>query len=358
MSENNKNTNSNENKISTYDKLVVDIRNNLTTRLTDLMSKLLNSTQDNLFDMSEAADNNEDQTRYFELMNQLRAFKPTIASTFDSKIREFLIPAREFEASQAKHKAEEEDEELSLVGQDEMEGIVLVKGIGERAASQYREQLQHLEARLEHLALKTETTFAKDALMPTNFCQAFNDALADDFDSTNKKLLFAMFEIEITNKLNGLYDSINNRLIDAGVLPQIKLHQQKQKPSRPRPKPQADTSENVDETQQHDFADGHAGHAGDAGYAGTGGGPGSMGQAGSPGGGPAASGVAGGAGMAGGGMGGTNIGGFAMTAAPGGGYHHANQSSLQSQPNGAGTGHGANANNTLSDSQNSSAGSN
>ena len=35
MSENNKN---NENKISPYDKLVIDIRNNLTTRLADLMS--------------------------------------------------------------------------------------------------------------------------------------------------------------------------------------------------------------------------------------------------------------------------------------------------------------------------------
>ncbi len=362
MSENNKNTKNNENKISTYDKLVFDVRNNLTTRLADLMSKLLNTAQDNLFDMSEAADNNEDQTRYFELMNQLRTLKPTIASTFDNKVKELLIPAKEFEARQAKHKAEDEDDELSLVGQDEMEGIVLVKGIGERAGSKYREQLQHLEARLEHLALKTGTIFTKDALVPTNFCQAFNDALADDFDNANKKLLFGMFELEITNKLDALYDSINNRLIDAGVLPQIKLHTQKQKPSRPRPKPQLGTNEDADETQQNDFDDGHAG---DAGYAGTGGaiaggGPGSMGQAGS----------------AGGGMSGNNVGGFAMTAAPGGSYHHANQSSLQSQSNGAGAeggpvthpgtggyssggpaGHGENANNTFSDRQNSSAGS-
>ena len=364
MSENNKN---NENKISQYDKLVIDIRNNLTTRLADLMSKLLNTTQENLFDLAEEADNNEDQTRYFELRNQLRVLKPTIASTFGNKVKEFLIPAREYQARQAKLKAESEDEdiELSLVGQDEMEGMVLVKGIGERASSQYREQLQHLEARLEHLALKTETTFTKDALMPTNFCQAFNDALGDDFDNTNKRFLFGMFELEITNKLNALYDSINNRLIDAGVLPQIKLHAKKPKPSRPLPKPQADTNEATDETQLNDFADGYAGDAGDAGFTGAGGGytgsgaPGGMAQAGA--GGPAGGGYtggpagaagqagggyaggpasAGGAGMAGGGpggMSGNNIGGFAMTAAPGGGYHHGNQNSLQSQSSGNGT---------------------
>ena len=343
MSENNKNY---ENKISQYDKLVIDIRNNLATRLADLMSKLLNTTQENLFDLAEEADNNEDQTRYFELRNQLRVLKPTIASTFDNKVKEFLIPASEYEARKAKLKSETEDEdsELSLVGQDEMEGIVLVKGIGERASSQYREQLQHLEARLEHLALKTETTFTKDALMPINFCQAFNDALGDDFDSANKRFLFGMFEIEITNKLNALYDSINNRLIDADVLPQIKLHAKKPKPSRPLPKPQADTNEATDETQQNDFADGYAG---DAGFTGTGSGytgsgaPGGMAQAGS--GAPSGGGYAGGpadaagAGMASGGpggMSGNNIGGFAMTAVPGGGYHHANQNSLQSQSSG------------------------
>jgi len=317
MSENNKNQNY---KISEYDKLVVDIRNNLTTRLTDLMSKLLNSAQEDLFDISEAADNNEDQTRYFELMNQLRVLKPTIADTFDKKVKEFLIPAKDYEANQEQQHKAEEDDELSLVGQDEMEGIVLVKGIGERAGAKYREQLQHLEARLEHLALKTPTVFTKDALLPTNFCQAFNDALADDFDNTNKKILFGMFDIEIANKLDALYDSINNRLIDADILPQIKLHTKKQKPSRPRPKPAQGPDENA---QQDEFADGYAG---DAGYSGAGGGQAQAGGAAGMGG---ASGSAGSSPAGGGSAGGSNISGFAMTAAPGGTYRHGQPDATQ-----------------------------
>jgi len=57
MSENNKNNEENQNqknsdKINEFDKLVIDIRNNLTTRLDDLMSKLLNSAQEELFDLS------------------------------------------------------------------------------------------------------------------------------------------------------------------------------------------------------------------------------------------------------------------------------------------------------------------
>ena len=150
-------------------------------------------------------------------MNQLRTGKADIARSFDKNIKNLLVPADEYKTSKVHDTPDDELDELSLVGQDEMEGIVLVKGIGERAAGKYREQLQHLEARLEHLALKTSTVFTQDVLDPTNFCQAFNDALADDFDNINRKILFGMFEIGIANKLDALYDSINNQIGRAHV---------------------------------------------------------------------------------------------------------------------------------------------
>jgi hypothetical protein len=341
MSENNKNK---PETITEFDKLVVDIRNNLTTRLTDLMSKLLNSAQDNLFDMSEAADNNEDQRRYFELMNQLRTGKAGIASAFDENVATFLVPAKEYEANKKNDAPDDDLDELSLVGQDEMEGIVLVKGIGERAAGKYREQLQHLEARLEHLALKTSTVFAQDALLPTNFCQAFNDALADDFDNINRKILFGMFDIEIANKLDALYDSINNRLIDADILPQIKLHTNKSKPSRPRPKPQLNTDAHTDEAQQQDYA-GDQGYGG--GYAGGGQGGATGSSGGYAGGGQGGSGGSHASGGSGGDVqGGSNISGFAMTAAPGGTYRNpgpGNPQTLDGEGGEMSAGHAGNA---------------
>ncbi|MDT8283143.1 MAG: DUF1631 family protein, partial [Gammaproteobacteria bacterium] len=340
MSENNKNNpgDNPDDKINEFDKLVIDIRNNLTTRLDDLMSSLLNSTQEKLFDLSNEADNNKDQTRYFELMNQIRTLKPEIAATFNKKIKSYLIPARDY-AALHKKKEIEEDDELSLIGQDEMEGMVLVKGIGERAAAKYREQLSHLEARLEHLATKTYLIFKESSLLPTNFCQAFDDAMADNFTSDNKKLLFSFFDIEFTGKLDALYDSINNRLIDAGILPQIKLHMQRQKSARPRPKPPLTNPEQADEnTVQDNYADGGygGGQAGNyrsgqntAGSGGqTGGAPGTTENAVSAGGTPGDNSTTG---SAAGSPGGSNIGGFAMTAAPGGAYRHSNHNGTQSQ---------------------------
>lgn len=329
--------NNQEDKINQYDKLVVDISNNLTTRLADLMSKLLNSAQDKLFNMSDEADNNEDQRRYFELMNQIRTLKPVIAGTFNRKIKEYLAPAKDFDAKQKQKKASDEDE-LSLVAQDEMESMVLVKSIGERANSKYREQLSHLEARLEHLALKTINIFRKDALMPTNFCQAFDAALADEFDNENKKLLFRMFDAEVTSKLDALYDSINNRLIDAEILPQIKISMPGQKsssrPSNARPTPAV--TDNTSEGALHNEA---AGAASNNGGISGGGAAGSRQAAGGN-----ATGAAGTTGS--GSTGGVSIGGFAMTAAPGGTYRHTNQSSLQSQASSGTSGTGGGGSDT------------
>ena len=284
-----------------FDTLVTDISNNLSTRLSDLMSKLLNSAQDKLFKLSDEADNNEDRTRYFELMNQLRTLKTTIADNFNNNIKEYLLPAKEFEDKQVKHKSPEDYDfdELSLVDQDDMEGLVLVKGIGERANARYREQLSHLEARLEHLTLKSEKTFKADALAPTNFCQAFYDALADDFDNTNKKLLFGMFDAEITNNLDNLYDSTNNRLIDANILPQIRLSISGQKSSS-QPSPLA--AGNNETEQQSSFAEETLGNFSDE-YS-----PGN-----------------------------NNISGFAMTASPGGNYRNSNQNLSRSHIFGAGS---------------------
>jgi len=209
-------------KASRYDKLVVDLRNNLTTRISDLISRLLNSVQDKLFDMAETAANNEDHNRYFELMNQIRSLKSGLAETYLNEIKKSLVPASKYSA---KHKIENNGpDELSLIDQDEMEGMVLVKSIGGHATAQYSEQLSHLEARLEQLASKTETVFDSEAITPTSFCQIFDDTLGDHFDNLNKKILFYMFQTEVANKLESLYDSLNNRLIDADILPQIKLN--------------------------------------------------------------------------------------------------------------------------------------
>jgi len=219
---------------SDYTTLIQDIKSDINTRLRDLMSGLFDKADKSLFDMTSRAGNSKDQVRYFELMRLLKEKKSDITVDYLGNIRPLLRPYPVTEAEKTRHKIDSEGE-LSLVDRAEMEDMVLVKSVGERAAGKFREQISHLEARLEHMALKSEDIFQKHAISPANLCQAFDDALGQDFDIPNKKILFGFFYDEVASRLDSLYDAINDRLIDAGILPEIKIamlgkHRQKRRP--------------------------------------------------------------------------------------------------------------------------------
>ena len=108
--------------------------------------------------------------------------------------------------------------------QSEQEDMVLVKSMSDSIAGKFRGSLSDLEARLEHLSLQTPDIFYKKALHPRNIFQTFDDALGDNFDLPNKKTLFKFFNNHVALQLYKIYDDINNILIKADVLPQIKLH--------------------------------------------------------------------------------------------------------------------------------------
>ncbi len=203
-----------------FEQLVTELVDNVLTRQTDLQSKLLNTALDRLFDMADEASSNDEQSHLFELMNQLRKLKKTIATEYLRQIRRKLAPKR--------HKPGPEKPvepvELSLIDREDMDDMVLVKTISDRAAGRYREQLGHLEARLEFLAMKTPRVFDQKALHPVTFVTAFAESIKPHFGSEDRKILFALFDSEVCSRLDSVYDASNHRLIDAGILPQIKLN--------------------------------------------------------------------------------------------------------------------------------------
>ncbi len=296
MSDTNKNQIDNqENTLNSFDQLVIDINANINALFPDLITRLLDSAQDKLFNISSEAKNNEIQTRYFELMNQVRVLKESIALEFCNNVKDYLLPADEYEQKQ-NSQLSSDDDELSLVGQDDMEGLVLVTGIGERIGAKHIEQLSQLELRFKELSQKTNSLFKPDALDPTHFCQAFDDALADNFDNDNKKILFGMFDAQVANKLDDLYDSTNKLLIGAGILPKIQLHISNVSSSST---PSAIASNHTTGDEQHTNTNQHTSENSDTQN-----------------------------------TGGNNISGFAMTAAPGSSYRNSPQNPAQSSGNG------------------------
>jgi hypothetical protein len=323
-----------QNTISDYSALIQDIKNDIESRLRDLISDYLDKAESALSGMALNAPSNKEQIIRFEWLRLLKENKNDIAASYSSNIKPLLRPFPVTEAEKKQHKLEVEDE-LSLVDHAEIEDMVLVKNIGERVASNNRERISHLEARLEHLALNTDDIFQKHAISPTNLCQAFDDALGNNFDIANKKLLFSFFYDEVASKFGDLYDAINNKLIDAGILPQIKMPALNNPRSKRRPLSHFDQHDpaSIDENTGYDTHQPH--HlqqpaSGNAGGSATGGSnAGSSGGSGAAGAGSTnagSGGYAGSSSMGDGGTGGADQSGnmgssYAMTAAPGQSYH-------------------------------------
>ncbi|UCB55601.1 MAG: DUF1631 family protein [Thiotrichales bacterium] len=245
--------------------LVNKLKTSSSTHLRDLLSKMLNDADQQLLDMADNAAYSHEKDVFYWLKNKLKDKKPEVASDFMTEALKLLRPYGVTQAEEAAQKAEDLDDELSLVGQDDMEDIVLVKNVGTETAARFREQISNLETRLDHLALKSSDIFAKNALAPMKICQAFDDTLIEKFDLPERKALFELFKEHVADKLDGLYEDLNNIMIDAGILPQIKLSRGPRPSASPPPPPPADMPA---EEGMHDEAGAQAygDYGGDYGY--------------------------------------------------------------------------------------------
>ena len=313
--------------------LITDIKSKINTHLGELMTTLIKNADDALLEGAEAAHFSHEKDNYFMLKQKLANVKTELAVDFLSKVTPLLRPYAIVQAEEAAQKVEDLDDELSLVGQDDMEDIVLVKNLGTATASKFREQISNLETRLEHLALKTPDIFTKDAISPMKLCQAFDDALLGKFETPEKKIMFKLFDDNIASDLDSLYDSINNILIEAGILPQIKLGGgargpiRRAAPTPPPPPPEEMPGEEAQPYEGGDMGGYSPASAYPAGPQGAPAGGGAPAQA------PAGGGAPAGGAAPGPAPGGTDVGGYAQTAQPGT-YHGAAGGEAPAAPGG------------------------
>ncbi len=219
-----------------YRLLIEQITCCLNEELSLLIGNTFDGADDMLFQLAENADSNEDQNQYFDTMRMLRVERKIIGQNFAANLKTYLKPSNK-ETDKTKNLL---NDELSLVDQDEMEEMVAVSAMHSRAMNLYGEAVNHLEARIEFLSMKS-TIFDKKALEPKNICESFKSALLEVELSTNNKLvLYKLFDQEVILHLAPLYQKLNQLFIDQGVLPQIKLGEtftpeKNQQPAPPAP---------------------------------------------------------------------------------------------------------------------------
>ena len=189
--------------------------------------ELFKKTDEFLFNSANEASSIDVQNRMFEFMNALRAHKDDIEKKFIEELSFYLQPVSDIDELPKKKTHKKQDlggGGLSLVDQDEMDEMVTLTTISSKAAQELNEELAHLHARLQRVALHNTGIFHADAMDPRHICEAFQEATVEtDFDNKNKLVLFKKFGEVVVSSLKELYDDINQLMIDEGILPEIEL---------------------------------------------------------------------------------------------------------------------------------------
>jgi len=211
-----------------YKKLISESKKIIEKELNAILTDIFDESDDLLFNTAENATSSSQQNEFFDIMRMLRKERGQIIQSFIGKVQNRVSITKP--ATKDPFNADE----LSLVSQDEMEEMVAISSISNRSDNIHAEAISHLQARIEHLALKTRHIFDKEALLPKNFCDDFLSATSHIELNMNAKLIFLkVFGKHIDKALSQIYNTINYRFIEADILPTIKASTPKQENSRP-----------------------------------------------------------------------------------------------------------------------------
>lgn len=204
-------------------KLVETCQESFFDQLPHLIRELFEHTDDDMYELASKSQTDIVETQYFYAMRELRKLREDIESSFQGHLkrifREFWIGHKLMSADQK----EPEPGDLSLIKDEELEEQLAVDGMIAKAETRYATELQALSARFAVLANAKQLELQDNPLAPVHFVDAFRRALRQwDGEIALRLVIFKIFELHVINYVGGLYDSLNEILVAAGVLPKIK----------------------------------------------------------------------------------------------------------------------------------------
>jgi hypothetical protein len=160
---------------------------------------------------------------YFDAMREIRLHRQDVHKKF---LREVYTGFETAFVSPGQNGIDDEDEadcEFDLVGNEDLEVSVAVSGIVSKITSRFSLAIMELTKRLDHLNKSREVSELSNPLGPRLLSEAFANAIdAIEVDIRVRIILLKLFERLVMEQLGPLYQSANDLLIEAGILPDLR----------------------------------------------------------------------------------------------------------------------------------------
>jgi hypothetical protein len=179
---------------------------------------------DTLFEHAEQCKNNEDQRRFFEAMQQLKARGSAMQATFRQEL------TKSFQAFESGNDEERQTNDginaatLSLVQREQLEDELAVSVIISKANSRNSETLWKLNRRLAVLRGGKNVSDETNPFGPAMVCKAMQLAVTQlDVDNKSKILLYKQLGKILVISFSKELLALNELLIAKGILPNLRF---------------------------------------------------------------------------------------------------------------------------------------
>mgnify|MGYP006166744759 FL=1 len=236
--------------------LVQSCRKLVMNRLAEHLTGVFAQVDDTLFECAEKAENNQVQTLFFDNMREIRRQRPQIERSYHQQIAQNFSDFLEGKLKPPPSTSKLDAEHMALVQNEDYEESLQVTNMVSRVKARCAQSLFALEQRLALLNNGQKLGEDINPFGPQMIAQAFRDALTPcPFPLRIKVILYTLFDTHVMQSLDSIYTALNQRLIDAGVLPNLKYTAQR---NNPLLRPKASTAAPAEQAPEGSATNSHS----------------------------------------------------------------------------------------------------
>lgn len=195
------------------DQLFAEMQKAAVDRLGTALDAVMRQADDYLFDRSAQQAEGSELTA----LRDLRRARPQLRQTFEASLVSAFQRLR-----RGAMPADAVKQELKLLSEDDLEEQLASEQMAENLVRRHTASLELLDQRLAMLAERTALTPGDNPVGPPALGQAMRAALAGAQLSTSVRIaLYKFAERELATALTPLYNWLNARLAEAGILPRL-----------------------------------------------------------------------------------------------------------------------------------------
>ncbi|TNF09317.1 MAG: DUF1631 family protein, partial [Gammaproteobacteria bacterium] len=220
---------------------VLALQGRARTCLATCLNAMFDQVDDTFFDLADRADNNRQQTMYFDAMRLLRVERKNIEHNFFRALTQGFQQLGDSVSQESVVRGPKEG--LEVVENDQLEEIIALDTMVSKATDQCKGELEALNARIGS-QVPASVTMKNNPVGPDVVCDAFNESVSHlNLKIPIKLVLFKLFERHVLVPLKDFLAESNRRLRELGILPEFEQSRRakaEESPREPLPRKEAE----------------------------------------------------------------------------------------------------------------------